>query len=250
MGIVRVEVLDLDTVEWRHSTNLNLTIGDHADVWRVKINDHLSLIGKLKKLLLPDEIARAGRYYQEKDRHRFIVSRASLRVILGWYLNQKPEDIRFQTGTNKKPFVETAGIAVNYNVSHSDEWVTIAVSETAVGIDTEKIDPSFDYREILTDNFSEDEISFINQNNPAEKFILLWTRKESITKLTSQGLDERIKHIPSLNGDHKISDEIIHSSQAIKLVSFKLDNSNLATLAYEHEDLIPILFLDIDLTLI
>lgn len=248
MGIVNVEIRYLDIVEWQQDIKRNLTIDANLDVWRIKIASYLSLIGQLVKLLLPDEVKRAQRYYQEKDRQRFIISRAALRIILGQYLDQKPADIRFDIGPNKKPFVKTTEAAINYNTSHSDEWVTIAVSKTAVGIDTEKIDRSFAYKEILADNFSENEINFINQSDSAEKFILLWTRKEAITKLTSQGLDERLKYIPSLSGNHQVNTNIINSSKVIKLVSFRIDNFNLATLAYESENAIPIQFHDIDLT--
>jgi 4'-phosphopantetheinyl transferase len=248
MEVVKVEIRYLDAVEWQQDTARNFTIGNEIDVWRVKTADNLALITQLIKLLLPDEVKRAERYYQEKDRQRFIISRAALRIILGRYLGQQPEDLRFEIGPNKKPFVKTTGTSVNYNVSHSDEWVTIAVSKTKVGIDTEKIDRSFAYKEILADNFSEEEIRFINQNNPEEKFILLWTRKEAITKLTSQGLDERLKDIPSIDGNHLTNNIIINSSKAIKLVSFRLDNGNLATLAYESETSIAIQFRDIDLT--
>jgi 4'-phosphopantetheinyl transferase len=248
MDIVKVEIRYLNNVEWQQDTNFDLTTGAHVDVWRIKIADHLSSIAQLIKLLLPDEIKRAERYYQEKDKQRFVVSRAVLRIILGRYLDQQPEEIRFGIGSNKKPFVKTTGTSVNYNISHSDEWVTIAISKNAVGIDTEKIDRSFAYKEILADTFSEEEILFINQDDPAEKFILLWTRKEAITKLTSQGLDERLKEIPSLDGNHQTNSNIINSSKAINLVSFKLDSHNMATLAYEGEGTAVIQFRDIDLT--
>ncbi|WP_114938156.1 4'-phosphopantetheinyl transferase family protein [Mucilaginibacter endophyticus] len=247
MDTVKIAIHYLDAVDWLQNANSNPTIDVNVDVWRIKITDHLSLIGQLKTLLLPDEITRAGRYYQEKDRQRFIVSRAALRIILGKYLVQKPENIRFEIGPNKKPFVKTSGPIINYNISHSDEWVTIAISKTKVGIDTEKIDRSFAYKEILADNFSTDEIRFINQPEPMEKFVLLWTRKEATTKLTSQGLDERIKNIPSLDGDHLTSSDIVNSTEAITLVSFKLDSNNLATLAYESESQSVLRFYDIDL---
>jgi len=248
MDTVKVTVQYLDAVDWQQEATHSLINGLNTDVWRIKIADYLSFIGQLKRLLLPDEITRAGRYYQEKDRQRFMVSRAALRIILGKYLAQKPEDIRFEIGPNKKPFVKTTGAIVNYNISHSDEWVTIAISQTKAGIDTEKIDRSFAYKEILADNFSADEIRFINQPEPVEKFVLLWTRKEATTKLTSQGLDERIKNIPSLDGDHLTNSDIVNSTEAIKLVSFKLDSNNMATVAYESESQSVLRFYDIDLT--
>ncbi|MDB5146333.1 MAG: 4-phosphopantetheinyl transferase superfamily protein, partial [Mucilaginibacter sp.] len=101
MEVVKVEIRYLDTVEWQQDTTRNFTIGAEIDVWRIKTADHLSLIAQLIKLLLPDEVKRAERYYQEKDRQRVIVSRAALRIILGRYLGQEPEDIRFEIGPNK-----------------------------------------------------------------------------------------------------------------------------------------------------
>ncbi|WP_432328254.1 4'-phosphopantetheinyl transferase family protein [Mucilaginibacter sp. P25] len=246
MDPVKIKIRYLDTASWQPATTCNFTIGTGADVWKIKIADHLLFIGELTKLLLPDEINRAGRYHREKDRQRFIVSRAALRVILGKYMGLHPQGIHFEAGPNKKPFVKTTGAAVNYSVSHSDEWVTLAVSKIEVGIDTEIIDRSFAYKEILADNFSEKEIYFINKDRPTETFILLWTRKEAIAKLTSQGLDERLKEIPCLNGDHQTNSNIVNSSKAIQLVSFRLDSNNLATLAYESDSPANIQFLDIN----
>jgi 4'-phosphopantetheinyl transferase len=184
MGAVTVNIQFLDAVTWFDETECTFQLNDEIDLWRVNISANQSNIAKLLSLLKPDEIARANRYLQEKDRTRFIVSRAALRQILGKYTNQSAADIKFSIGTNKKPYI--SGTNIKYNVSHSADWVLIAIANTNVGVDTEKINPLFDFISILEDNFSKAEIDFIGQS--PQNFFLLWTRKEALTKATGQGL--------------------------------------------------------------
>ena len=235
MAEITVDIRYLDTVDWQQDTGCIFDLNDNIDVWRINIHANLSLIPRFSGLLDPEEIKRAGRYYQEKDRQRFIVSRAALRIILSRYTNQPADEIRFGIGPNKKPFLVNSDNPISYNISHSDKWVLIAISKTSVGADTEKIDPVFAYADILPDYFSADEISYIEQEQSHQRFCLLWTRKEATTKLTGQGLDERLKSIPSTDGKHLTNSNIINSSKDTSLRSFKLDDSNLATVAYQAD---------------
>jgi len=171
-------------------------------------------------ILAPDEIERAGRYHQEKDQLRFIISRGMLRLLLGKYLNQKPINIHLEIGANKKPFVQNRrGDDLHYNVSHSGDLILIAVSNSEVGIDIEKINDSFSYKEILPHNFSDEEILFIKK---PEDFYLLWTRKEALLKATAKGIDDDLPLIPSLDGTHHVNSEIIGSEKNWNVNSFHI----------------------------
>ncbi|MEO3406875.1 4'-phosphopantetheinyl transferase superfamily protein [Mucilaginibacter sp. CAU 1740] len=248
MGEISVDIRYIDAVKWQQDTGCSFSLTSDIDVWRIDIEANLPLIPRFLPLLEPDEIKRAGRYYQEKDRQRFIVSRAVLRIILSRYMHQAATDIRFGIGPNKKPFLANFSGEISYNISHSDKWALIAVSKTTVGVDTEKIDPTFAYADILPDHFSKEEISYVEQQQSHQRFCLLWTRKEATTKLTGQGLDERLKSIPSLSDKHLIANDIINSSKDIALASFEFDASNLATVAYEVNGYSELKFWDIDLT--
>src|SRR6187402_3560452 len=102
---ITVDIRYLDAVNWHQDTGCSFSLTNDIDVWRIDIEANLPLIPRFLTLLEPDEIKRAGRYYQEKDRQRFTVSRAALRIILSRYIHQPAADIRFGIGPNKKPFL-------------------------------------------------------------------------------------------------------------------------------------------------
>ncbi len=74
-----------------------------------------------------------------------------------------------------------------YNLSHSGDYAFGVVSNVAVGCDVERIkEPK---PAVAKRFFSEKEYqSFLESENPAETFYMIWTRKESYIKMTGQGL--------------------------------------------------------------
>ncbi|MDN5285562.1 MAG: 4-phosphopantetheinyl transferase [Mucilaginibacter sp.] len=232
MDLIKVHIKFQDDVNWYKQTECDYELNNNqVDVWRIKISSNLTFIDNFFKVLLPDEIMRANCYVQKKDRLRFVVSRGALRCLLSKYTNQPPATIKFVVSANKKPSIYQQNI--KYNVSHSGDWVMIAISNTEVGIDTEEMDQTFNYKEILADNFSKDEINYIAHQDSVNSFYLLWTRKEALTKATAQGLDNNLQYIPSLNGDHQIEGSLLASPKNWLLNSFKADENNMATLATE-----------------
>lgn len=232
MDLIKVRIKFQDDINWLEQTECDYELkNNQVDVWRVKISANLNFIDDFFKVLLPDEIMRANRYVQKKDRLRFVVSRGALRCLLSKYTNQPATTIKFVVSATKKPFIYQHNF--KYNVSHSGDWVLIAISNTEVGVDTEEMDQTFNYKEILADNFSRDEINYIAHQDSVNSFYLLWTRKEALTKATAQGLDNNLQYIPSLNGDHQIDNRLLSSSKNWLLNSFKTDEENMATLAIE-----------------
>lgn len=172
-------------------------------VFRIKVSANEEFIPELSALLHADELARAQRYHQLADRQRFVVARAALRSILGRYLACAPTAIEFVVGANKKPVIrDSPGLC--YNVSHSKDWVLIAVSTTEVGVDVEAVDPLFPFHEILPHSFSLPERQAV-AGSPAgaQLFYQLWTRKEALVKATARGIDDGFSTIPALDGAHQ-----------------------------------------------
>jgi 4'-phosphopantetheinyl transferase len=232
MCLIKVHIKFQDDINWQKGGDCDYTLKEgQVDVWRIRISSNLVYIDDFFKVLLPDEIIRANRYVQKKDKLRFVVSRGALRCLLSKYTNQPATAIKFVISANKKPYIHQQNL--KYNVSHSGDWVLIAISNTEVGIDTEEIDLSFSYKEILADNFSKDEINYIAHQDSVNSFFLLWTRKEALTKATAIGLDDNLKLIPSLNGDHELAGDVLASNDNWKLNSFKPDENNMASLATE-----------------
>jgi 4'-phosphopantetheinyl transferase len=228
-----VQINHLDDITWQNKDQCNFTINNSADVWRIRISAHVPLISKLWLLLNADEQERANRYYREQDKQRFIVSRAGLRVLLGKYTNQPPQEMEFEIGDNKKPRIKNSGlINLHYNISHSGNYVLVAVADSEVGIDVEKPDPNLHYREIMDISFSPDEINYVETLPPQlESFYTLWTRKEALLKATAKGIDDGLKFIPAVNGTHTINSDTIGSEKSWIVSSFKVDPDHIGCLA-------------------
>ncbi len=64
-------------------------------VWQVNLAVSSNDCQQLAPLLSADERARAERFRFPRDRDRFIVSRGTLRTLLGRYLNTSPDRIQF-----------------------------------------------------------------------------------------------------------------------------------------------------------
>lgn len=206
-----------------------------ADVWRIPISPNLPLIHRFDQILSSNEKERAARYYQEKDKQRFMVSRIALRFLLAKYSNIKPEKIELEIGLNKKPFLHNAGgIDLCYNISHSGDMILIGLSDSDTGIDIEKVDDFFSYSGILPQNFSKEEIEFINNGKQkAENFYLLWTRKEALLKATSKGIDNDLRFVPCLDGKQKADQEIIGSDKDFCVSSFKVSENYTGSIAFK-----------------
>lgn len=189
-------------------------------------------LSDLYALLQPDEQTRAGRYRRETDQQRFITARAVLRLLLGQTLRQPPASIRFGVGANKKPFVNDAA-TVQYNVSHAGDWVLIALGQTPVGIDIERIDNTFSLGDLLANSFGPAEQAFIRHGvDHARAFYGLWTRKEALVKATAKGIDDDFPRIPSLDGTHRIEHSRIGSAADWYVGSFSPAEEYVAAVAY------------------
>lgn len=172
-------------------------------VCRVAVAENQHHSARLFELLTGIEQQRARRYHAEADYHRFVIGRATLRLLLGACLGLPPTALHFAPGENHKPILATAP-ELHYNVSHSGNWVLIAIAPVAIGVDVEKIKPQFPFHEILDYSFSESEKAFVGRH-PAQPaaFYRLWTRKEAFVKATAQGIDADFTRVPALDGQHQ-----------------------------------------------
>lgn len=172
-------------------------------VCRVPVAENQHHSPHLFSLLTVVEQQRAQRYHAETDYHRFVIGRATLRLLLGACLGLPPTALHFAPGENHKPLLATAP-ELHYNVSHSGNWVLIAIGPMAVGVDVEKINPAFPFDEVLDYSFSLPEKAFVEQHPvQAAAFYRLWTRKEAFVKGTAQGIDADFAHVPALDGRHQ-----------------------------------------------
>jgi 4'-phosphopantetheinyl transferase len=232
MSLSKIHNCCVNDITWNDAATCNCQIGDQIDIYRIGIGANLPHLNNLSTLLNTGETARAKRYFQLNDRNRFIISRGALRIILGKYLNQQAAAIEFEIGPNKKPFIKnTNGVPVCYNVSHSGDWIVIAVAAAEIGVDTELINHTFEFKDIIAEYFNPGEINYINSEQSCERLFKLWTRKEALIKATAKGLDDGLKFIPGLDGDHTVQADMIGAANDWTVSSFELYKNYVASVA-------------------
>jgi 4'-phosphopantetheinyl transferase len=230
MGHIKIINHYPDNVQWVNASSCKYLIKNNIDIWRINISSNLLLIDDFLSILSPDEIARANRFFYLRDKNRHIISHGAMRNILGRYLNQQPSLLEFEYGFNKKPYIINKA-SLHFNLSHSGDWILLGVSNSEIGVDTELVKSDFDYKDIMEDYFSIEEINFINEGKSPERFFLLWTRKEAQIKGTGKGLDENIRLIPGLDGIHHINHDVIASVNDWLISSFNLNEHYIASVA-------------------
>lgn len=168
---------------------------DTLNIWDVNLEqpDHLCL--RLAELLSEDESARASAYYFERDRRRFTVARAGLRLLLGHYTNQDPCDVVFDYNPQGKPSVR-GDTALQFNVSHSHERAVYAVGlGMTLGVDLEYMRPIDDLNSLARSTFSRREITAFDavpHSLKPQAFFNCWTRKEAYIKALGEGLSHAL----------------------------------------------------------
>lgn len=166
-------------------------------VWRIRLGRAPRPVAGLLPLLSPEEIARAERIVVKEASRRFVVAHAATRMILGRYLGERAEDIRFVTGERGKPHVVTSSGAaeLRFSLSHSGDLALCAVTHgRETGVDVEQVRPVSAWRDIAARYFSEQEnraMSSLDGAEAREAFLQGWTRKEAYSKALGEGLSQR-----------------------------------------------------------
>jgi 4'-phosphopantetheinyl transferase len=167
-----------------------------SDVAVMQLLGDTAAVEAAAALLSDAEVLRADRFVFERDRRRFIMTRAQLRRLLGARLGVQPETVEFTYGANAKPalaprFADWGG-RLRFNVSHCDEVAVFAFAfGHEVGIDVEAIREVSDADAIATRFFSPREVAAYRALHERDKplgFVNCWTRKEAFVKAVGDGL--------------------------------------------------------------
>jgi len=78
---------------------------DGIQAWLIPVTHDAEIFHLNWRVLSEDERQRAGRFHQDADRRRFVVTRGSLRHLLGQHLQMPPECIKIGYGPHQAPFL-------------------------------------------------------------------------------------------------------------------------------------------------
>lgn len=183
----------METIENLH--NMPPLVDDSIHIWGVRVPDMLDRINTLQEMLSVREREKAARFHRESDRRSSIVARGALRLLLAGYTGIPSSEIEFDYCDNGKPHI--AGSTVEFNVSHSGEWVVLAFGrDRAIGVDVEQIKRTMDVKAISARYYSPHELDWVETaEDPYTVFFQLWARKEAYVKACGSTLFSELKRV-------------------------------------------------------
>lgn len=135
-------------------------------------------------LLSEEERERERRLLRQEDRMRFRIAHHLKRQVCSFFTGSPPESLGFTIDSQNKPYLTGSEHCLAFNLSHSGNWVGVAVSRNSpVGFDVQApIDlAAFPVSEIAHPS------DCIQPDTP-KKATLIWSIKEAAAKAHGIGL--------------------------------------------------------------
>jgi 4'-phosphopantetheinyl transferase len=165
-------------------------LGRNINVCPVRIAASDAVLARFEQFLRPSELIQAKRFRFDHLRRSYVLSRGSLRLLLGRYLGMAPNHVPLSRAPRGKPILDEGRI--KFSVSHSGDMVLFGFTRGCeIGIDVEQIRPLQDVVAIAHRFFCHDEAAELMSLPPDERlhaFFLCWTRKEAYIKALGEGL--------------------------------------------------------------
>ena len=142
------------------------------------------------------EVSKYNRFRFQKDRDSYLVVHGLLRLILGNYLEIRPEEVTLEYNAFGKPLLSGHDPNIYFNLSHSADLSALIFDlGNPAGIDIERMNPDFDFHSISRNFFSRDEHGFIHseRERAMARFYEIWTRKEALLKAAGIGISEHLE---------------------------------------------------------
>lgn len=170
-----------------------------------------------RPLLSADELERNARFRFPRDRHRDLIARGLVRSTLGKHLDCDPASLVFNKDAHGKPALSSPDFPgpVCFNISHSGDWVVLAVARQPVGIDVEYVKRENNLLAIADRYFFGKEYAELRsypEEEQRQRFFDYWTLKEAYMKARGEGLGLGLS-----NFGFEVSDGIrLHLNESIE----------------------------------
>jgi 4'-phosphopantetheinyl transferase len=219
---------------------------------RVPIEIEPGLSAQYMSLLTPAEAAQLKRFYFDKDKRRYLTTRALVRSVLSRYAPIEAHAWRFEPTSHGRPVITNPhplAQRLSFNISHTDSAVVLAVTTGRdIGVDIESTERNAPL-EVADRYFSAHEAAALRSLPPAEqphRFWELWTFKESYIKARGLGLSLPLHkfsfHFEHPGGVHISFEEELNESPARwELMQLRLDADHLLALCVQRAHATPTL---------
>lgn len=159
------------------------------EVYLLKLTDRLEEpVEKILHYFTAQRQEKILRYKFTADRNRTIWAELLARLIVAKKMSRTIEEIQIERAPSGKPYVLNSMLQIS--LAHSKNWAACSVGEVASGVDVEE--DSSDELALAETFFTAREynqLCNLNGRARSEKFLSIWTIKESFAKLTGVNLD-------------------------------------------------------------
>lgn len=189
----------------------------------------------LETMVCRERIEYASRYRFEIDRRRSLAVEALLNVALKREGYEGDFPVRVGHEENWKPyFIDDVSLPgmdkVYFSLSHSGDYVAVAISDSPIGIDIEEVKG---HKNLIEEKyFSDEERRLMNEDPDGSDvgFFRLWTLKEAFLKAVGQGLSYGIEGIrvkKSTDVGHQIvfGIDLLRTNLSEKEMNYKVINN-------------------------
>ena len=151
--------------------------------------------GRADHLLSDEDRARRAGLLRGPDRLRYTAARALTRAVLARHLGIPAAQLRIDRtcrrcgGPHGKPRAPDAGPGIDFSLSHDGGLVVLVLSTGGpVGVDTEQLRPRSLPPELAARVLHPSELRRSGPRPGLRTLLTYWTRKESLTKATGEGV--------------------------------------------------------------
>ncbi len=191
--------------------------------YKINANDEEERISKALSVLSAEERQRAKKFRFKSDFYRYVAGKIMTRRIISEWTGEGPENIEFRTDKYDRPFLKHPVKNLDFNISHSGDYVALVVGGSRAGIDVEMIKP-IDFN-MAEDCFHDREIEYLfsRPQGRQERFFRIWTLKESFIKAIGHGLSYPLKNFYfDIKPDNEININIVGREGGGKIWNFRV----------------------------
>jgi len=219
-------------------------VSPSLDAWTCELARSASDIEALATALSSAELERAARFGRPELRDRYIVGRATLRVLLGARLGVMPGDVVIARGPRGRPYLGDAR-TLDFNVSHTDAIALFGMtSGQRIGVDIEHADRQLNVdgvaRKFMTPR-EQARLAALDVDARRRALLRIWTCKEAMSKATGDALSAPFRRLDvSIGKTLRLDDgPPPYTPARWRLIALEVPGGYLATAALWHDDDLP-----------
>ncbi len=183
----------LKELDWSLTPDNVICGSDEVHLWRIGTSQTEQLTDRHWQSLSDNEQLRASNFVHDQDRQMFVMAHVALRELLGCYVRTPPDSVQLVSDDHGKPYLLHKGEnkTVQFSLSHSGDWVLIAIAAGQVGIDVQRQREVENLPRMIRRICTSAEHQRWQQLLPEQKlpeFFCLWTSKEAVLKGAGCGL--------------------------------------------------------------